>query len=40
MSATLAQRNIMLHAILAVGDLDRDNTITFDEFKAIMQAQL
>lgn len=37
-SATMAQRQMMLFTIFDVADINRDDSISFDEFKAIMQA--
>ena len=37
-SATMAEQALMVFTILNVADVNRDDSISFDEFKAVMQA--
>ena len=38
--ATSAEKQMMLFTIFSVADVNRDDSISFDEFKAIMQAKV
>ena len=38
--ATMAEKQIMLFTTFSVADVNRDDSISFDEFKAIMQAKV
>ena len=39
-TATMAEQQLMVFTIFSVGDVNRDDSISFDEFKAIMQASI
>lgn len=36
-TATMGEQQIMLFTVFSVADINRDDTVTFDEFKAVMQ---
>ena len=37
--ASMAEKQMMLFTIFSVADINRDDSISFDEFKAVMQAK-
>ena len=36
----MAEQQLMVFTIFSVGDINRDDSISFDEFKTIMQATI